>query len=247
MCESYQHTCRAARGDLKLSDENWSFYHRCDGLRPCKTVQQQGQLRRGQTDRAISNRWPDEASMLQPLRRQHDAAAVPRQQLYPVTSLRAENKDVPAVRISSQRLRHQRDQAVHTTAKVDRLRCHPHTQPAAYRDQRPPRTAARTRDSVVASKPRVIRMLASATTISIAPAAGRASDDASTFRPNSAHTATGTNAGAADDNFAAAVGSISEVLTSATACRRHVDNTFAFTPCRAATSDTFAPATRLSA
>jgi hypothetical protein len=37
------------------------------------------------------------------------------------------------------------------------------------------------------------------------------------------------------------------VMPPANICPRHADNIFTLTPCRAATSETFAPATKLSA
>ena len=73
---------------------------------------------------------------------------------------------------------------MHAAAKIDRLRRHPYPQPRPRRDQaRPPRTAASTRDNVAVSTPFATRMLASPSTISIAPAAGRRSARASDCGP----------------------------------------------------------------
>jgi len=84
-------------------------------------------------------------------------------------------------------LRDQRDQPMHAAAKIDRLRRHPYPQPRTRRDQaRPPRTAASTRDNVAASTPFTTRMLASPSTISIAPAAGRRSARVSNCGPAAA-------------------------------------------------------------
>ena len=62
---------------------------------------------------------------MQPLRHQHDAAAVPRQKLHSFHALAAEHEDVAAIRVRTQCFAHQRRQRVHRLAKVDRL-CRQH-------------------------------------------------------------------------------------------------------------------------
>jgi hypothetical protein len=134
---------------------------------------------------------------------------------------------------------------MHAAAEIDRLRRHPYPQPRPRRDQvRPPRTAASTRDNVAVSTPFATRILASPSTISIAPAAVRISARAPACG-SPATTFTGAKVKA--EEIGAASGALLVVMSPANACPRHVDNIFAFTRCRAATSDTFAPATRLSA
>jgi len=54
-------------------------------------------------------------------------------------------------------------------------------------------------------------------------------------------------AAAAAEEIGAPFGAFLVVMPSANTCPLHADNIFAFTPCRTATSDTFAPATKLSA
>ena len=135
-------------------------------------------------------------------------------------------------------------------------RCHPHSQPRPRCDQRPPRrTAAKTRESVAVSTPGATRMLASASTISIRLGAGMLGDGMScddrmsacehAVPPTSVLTVTGTK------SIATAVGSTAprtrHRCSADIASRRQVDNKFACKPCRAATSDTFVPATKLSA
>src|SRR5882762_3396488 len=46
---------------------------------------------------SVADRWPSEASLVQPLRHQHHAAAIPCQKLHSVRALAAEHEDVAAV------------------------------------------------------------------------------------------------------------------------------------------------------
>src|SRR5215469_12040835 len=55
------------------------------------------ELRRGQINNTVTDRWPGEPPLLQPLRHQHHAAAVPRQQLHSVRALRAKNEHIASV------------------------------------------------------------------------------------------------------------------------------------------------------
>ncbi len=159
-------------------------------------------------------------------------------------SLRTEHEYLAPVWIGAECLCHQRDKPMHATTEINRLRRHPYPQPRPRGDQaRPPRTAASTRDNVALSTPFTTRMLASPSTISIAPGPGRRSARASGCGPP-ATTFTGTKV------KAGAIGAASAallVLPPASTCPRHADNIFALTPWRAATSDTFAPVIKLSA
>src|SRR5215472_13512645 len=66
---------------------------------PIEAVEQHRELRRGQIKNTVTDRWPGEPPLLQPLRHQHHAAAIPRQQLHSVRALRAKNEHIASVRI----------------------------------------------------------------------------------------------------------------------------------------------------
>src|SRR5438132_93608 len=86
---------------------------------------QQGlQLSRTEPHHPVAYRRPAELAVFQALRDEHDAGAVPEDQLYPVSPLRAEHVDHAGERIGAHRLAHQRGQPLCSLAEVDRLRRH---------------------------------------------------------------------------------------------------------------------------
>src|SRR6516164_8660011 len=84
---------------------------------PIESVKKHRELRRGQMNNAVTDRRPGEPTLLKPLRHQHHAAAVPRQEFDSIRSLRAENKYVAPVWIGLERFAHQRRQCVDAFAK----------------------------------------------------------------------------------------------------------------------------------
>src|SRR5215469_13873549 len=97
------------------------------------------ELRRGQINNTVTDRWPGEPPLLQPLRHQHHAAAVPRQQLHSVRALRAKNEHIASVWIGSKHFAHQCGQGVNRLPEIDRLCRYPDLEVGAKRDHRQPR------------------------------------------------------------------------------------------------------------
>src|SRR6516162_8307316 len=231
-----------------MLQQNLGVSYRADGLlhsirrhpSPIESIQQHGELRCTQMNDTVADRRPGKPTLLQPLRDQHHAAAVPRQQLDPVRTLRAENKHVAAVWVGAQCFGDQRRKGMNRFPEVDRLRGHQNLQVGAKRDHEPPLTAANTVASAAASTPCSTQIRAPQTSISIRPSHPPATAAFSgglaltTGAGPAASIRTGTNLGA---------------LTPA-ACatwRRHTVNNPRTTPCRRATSDMFAPSSKLSA
>src|SRR5437667_2212705 len=118
---------------------------------------------------AVADRRPGKMSLVQPLRHQHHAAAIPCQKLHSVRALAAEHEDVAAIWVRAQCFAHQRRQRVHRLAKVDRLCRQYHLEVGPQSDQRMPRSADSTVESVASSTPGSTRMRAPLTSISITP------------------------------------------------------------------------------
>src|SRR5271170_2305258 len=93
---------------------------------PIQSLEQRGQLRRGQPHDPVADRRPFEPGPLQPLPDQHQAGPVIDQNLHPVGAFRAEHEDRPAERVLPQHRLHRRRQAVSAPAEVDRPRCDQH-------------------------------------------------------------------------------------------------------------------------
>src|SRR6266699_4468271 len=91
---------------------------------PIEPLQQGLQLGRTEPHHPVAYRRPAELAVFQALRDEHDASAVPEDQLYPVGPLRAEHVDHAGERIGAHRLAHQRGQPLCSLAEVDRLRRH---------------------------------------------------------------------------------------------------------------------------
>src|SRR5712691_3975596 len=91
---------------------------------PIEPLQQGLQLARTEPHHPVAYRWPAELAVFQALSDQHDAGAVPEDQFYPVSPLRAEHIDHAGERIGAHRLAHQRGQPLCSLAEVDRLRRH---------------------------------------------------------------------------------------------------------------------------
>src|SRR2546430_12652816 len=92
--------------------------------RPIEPLQQGLQLGRTEPHHPVAYRRPAELAVVQALRDENDAGAVPEDQLYPVGPLRAEHVDHAGERIGAHRLAHQRGQPLCSLAEVDRLRRH---------------------------------------------------------------------------------------------------------------------------
>jgi hypothetical protein len=80
--------------------------------RPIHSINQRGELRRRQPHHAVRDRRPPECTLLQPLPIQHQARAIPDQNLHSVCSPRAERKDRSGKRIVSERLAYQGDKPI---------------------------------------------------------------------------------------------------------------------------------------
>ena len=85
-----------------MSDERWLGGRRwCYRSSPVHRFDQQRQLRRGQRHRAIDDRRPHEAALLQPFGEETQAAAVPVQRLQVVAALAAKEEEVTAEAIGA--------------------------------------------------------------------------------------------------------------------------------------------------
>src|SRR5712691_4143996 len=73
---------------------------------PIEPLQQGLQLGRTEPHHPVAYRRPAELAVFQALSDQHDAGAVPEDQLYPVSTLRAEHVDHAGERIGADRLAH---------------------------------------------------------------------------------------------------------------------------------------------
>src|SRR5215207_420702 len=88
---------------------------------PIDAGKQRSELDRRQTQDTIDNRRPAEAVGLQLLPDQHQPAAVPHQNLHPVSPLRPEYQRRARERVGVQLCCRQRSQAVRTLPEIDRL------------------------------------------------------------------------------------------------------------------------------
>src|ERR1700758_3713164 len=122
--------------DVSYRTNRWLHSFRCN-TGPIESVDQHRELRRGQINNAIMDRRPGEPTFLQPLRHQHHAAAIPRQQLHSVRALRAENKHIAPVWIASKHLAHQCRQGVDRLPEIYWLGRYPDLELGATRDHRP--------------------------------------------------------------------------------------------------------------
>jgi len=129
-----------------------------------------GELCGTQDHSPIADRRPGEATFFQPFGDHDHAAAIPGDQPQAVRALRAEDEDIPAVRISAQRLGHKCYQTMHALAKVYRARSQQDLQARMQRDHAPDRTAAKTVRNATASTAPLSRIRTPSTSISIVPA-----------------------------------------------------------------------------
>ena len=140
---------------------------------PVQALEQGRKLRRRQTHDAIAHLRPDELAALQPLVDQHQAGAVPDQDLEPVGPLRSEHEHGPAEGILADHLLHRHSEPVMAFAKVDRPRCDIDLQMRIRRDHRAARTMRMIRHSCSPSTPGSARMTTSPTIISMQRATSR--------------------------------------------------------------------------
>ena len=239
---------RAAKVDFESSGQNWSFHDRRSRLRPCQSVEQQCQLRRRKTHRAI---------------------AIGGQTNLPLSShFVARTMPLPSHASSLIRsFRFERNTNISPPyGSADRACATSATSPCTPRRKSIGRVATHTRSPArVAIKPgRPAPPPAPATTSPCRhpsppvclrrparsrsrPTAGRGSGDVLGLRSQlRAHRHRRKRRHCRGQTSTRRL-AIAAQPARPTACPRHVDNIFAFTPCRAATSATFTPAAKLSA
>src|SRR6516165_2693880 len=189
----------------------------------------------------VTDRRPGEMPFVQPLRYKHHAAAVPRQKLHSVGTFGAENEDSAVIRTRVERFAHQRRQRMYRLAKVDRLGRQHHLEVGPQRYHRSALSTDSTVQSIAVSTSPSTRMRAPLTSISTTPLAliggaaifkGLAGADAAPS-PLSAPIWIGTKLGA--------------LPAIAVTWPRHTVSSPRETPWRRATSEMFAPSSKLSA
>src|SRR5215471_10900248 len=104
-----------------MSDQHWlARRRRCYGSTPIHRLDQQRQLRWRQAHRAVDDRRPYEAALLQPLGEEAEPRAIPVQRLQVVAALAAKQEELTAERIGPDHLLHLRRQPVKAVAQIDR-------------------------------------------------------------------------------------------------------------------------------
>src|SRR5271169_6715097 len=176
---------------------------------PVQTVEKNRELRSGQRDHAVLNRWPREAAHLKSLRIQNQTRAIPGEDFDSIASLRAEDKQIAAEWIAAQCVRHQHRQRVQSAPEVDRARGHQYAKTRADRYHRVVRAAKNTSRKTERSTGPLIRMRTSlnstsTTQASFTTGAAGASPD----------TTIGTNVGPLRTLLSA-------FFVASAACRRH--------------------------
>src|SRR5215212_10015266 len=165
--------------------------------RPIKAIEQRGKCHRRQRHHPVHDRRPAERAVLQLLPDQHQATAVPDQDLHPVAALGAVDNDRTRKRILSEHFLRQGGEAVATSAEVNRPRRQQNARASRDGDHgrsTEARTARSTAVSWASSRPGTTHTTAPASLTSItglADAAGAAS------RTGMASVTIGTKAGSA--------------------------------------------------
>lgn len=188
------------------------------------------ELGRCQLQGAVRDLRPAELPVLNPLRHQHDAGAVPEHQLHPVGALGPEHVHRAGERIGAHGLTHQGGEPL-PFAEVHRPRRHHNTNRAARTEHDPAFSAPMTAAMMTGEAPFSIVTLTPATSTSMAAARrcrprrfGRDSGaDSSAVRTGSGATTAGTKAGTVSLAFRAS--------------RRHVNNCCGVSPWRRATAE----------
>src|SRR3954468_13108076 len=165
---------------------------------PIEPFEQGGELGCGQPHDPVLDLGPTELALFEPLGDENHARAVPEHQLDPVSAFGPEHVNRARERVGAHRLTHERRQAIHTLAEVDRARRHQDAHRARGPDHGPTFRARITAAIACGLAPDPIRttMPSIATSIPMTGPGRRARrgcDAGRGGRPGKASTTAGTN------------------------------------------------------
>ena len=208
---------------------------------PVETVEQRLELRPRQPHHPVLDPWPNEGAGVEALVDQHQAGAVPDQDLHPVHPLRAEHHRQPRMRVEAELVLHRRRERGVTAAEVHRPRRDHDRCALARHDHRRASSAT----TISAMRPAGVvagnRTTTVPTTSSIDPAGGVTGSSGGSSATTSAAKAPAPSSPAV--SFSGAAGSARRPWR---ASRRHVVTCCGISPCRRATPLTVAPGARVS-
>src|SRR3954464_1357377 len=139
------HICQALTIPLAHMDalfcSAWNSRHRDLPRRvhpfPIQPFEQGGEFGCAQPHDPVLDLGPAELALFQPLGDENHARAIPEDQLDPVSAFGPEHVNRARERVGAHRLTHERRQAIHTLAEVDRARGHHHAHRARGPDHGP--------------------------------------------------------------------------------------------------------------
>src|SRR3982750_1219004 len=203
---------------------------------PIEPFEQGGEFGCGQPHGPVLDLGPAELALFQPLGDENHARAIPEDQLDPVGSFGPEHVNCARERVGAHRLTHERRQAIHPLAEVDRARGHHHAHRARGPDHGPTFSARITAAIACGLAPDPIRTTRPSISTSM-PLTGpgrrarRGCDAGGGGRPGKASTTAGTNR----------TGGSGTGSRTRRASRRQVNSWAGVSPCRRATPHTVLP------